>query len=160
MMLACLVSIAGCATTTTSEATKAATAAAAAELAAMQERVQRELPTVPSTGFVDFVDGGGLKIGGSIVGDTSYRFSGGTNTVLFAAEQHDGVGVASAVVTGFANSGAGDLYDDALVYSCFTLSIDLSAQTVLGYDDLLCPRLVTDSLDSGQGQLSFDDLST
>ena len=158
-MLACLVWIAGCATTTTSEATKAA-AAAAAELAAMQERVQRELPTVPSTGFVDFVDSGGLKIGGSIIGDTSYRSSGGTNTVLFAAEEHDGVGVASAVVTGFANSGAGDLYDDALVYSCFTLSIDLSARTVVGYDDLPCPPIVRESLDSGQGQLTLGDLST
>ena len=131
--------------------------AAAAQFADLQLRVERELPNIPETGFVEFVEAGGLKIGGSIIGQPFYRVQQGNDSLVFSAVEHDGTGVVQAVVIGRAVVGGGDLYDDATVFSCFEVAVDIHEKALKGYSALDCPALITEPL-SGLEQVSIDEL--
>lgn len=116
--------------------------AAAAQFAGVKDRVEREIWTVPATGFVDFIDGEGLRIGWSAIGDERIEFQGGSQTIVFDASDTDGVGAVDVVVTGLGSEGTGDLYEDVKVYSCFRVLIDIDEKAVRGYEDLECPIIV------------------
>ncbi|AYF97841.1 hypothetical protein [Protaetiibacter intestinalis] len=161
MAVVLLAVLSGCATP---DPRKFALESAQANFQGFDQQVQEQLPDLPTTGFRDFVvqshrfGGAGslIDLTEAEIREDAYSLQYGTTRIL-EASQDDDIATVLGFVSGYYETGGGWSYKQATVFSCFTVSLDLDDQRVLGFDDADCTDAIY-AVTSRDDEVPFSEL--
>jgi hypothetical protein len=149
--IALVLALAGC-ITLAPDARSIAMDNAADQVETIREQIGYHGTESTEAGFRDFVIAGGAGFGRIAIDLSDAELAelsfDGTGTTVYGAHAEGGRGVVETVVFGKGESGGGGLYEYKIVYTCFTLSWELTSGGWIELTDVDCPEAFSAQLDS------------